>query len=1076
MKKITNRINIDMKVINNKTNNKDIHIYTNFEDRWKNKSIKSNEDLNHDLVDHYSHMYKYKKSLSNITFEIINENCLDYLINNFWKIYDKKDKNNIQFHNYNYNKLRLLKILNNKGIYPSYYKQNDIKCRQYIINNIGIQSFERNIRGALCKDLYIDIDLKNCHPNILYKICLDYKLECPKLKLYIENSNQYRNELISINENKDKNLSKLAFIKILCGMKLGNIKLNKTQFLKDFYNEFQDLTTKLTATEIYKQALKDRLEQNKKYKMNGFIKVKTVISDMCRRIENNILESCKTYLTRNKIIDSKNPVYILMYDGIMVLKNPNLNMEELNNYIQKKYKYKYFKFIKKEINTNIKNIPKFNEDLLEKIKDLKILNKIGFFRTQRSILKSAIEPKKNINTNNIIKADKIINQKYIECVDDFENNDTIFIKSNMGTGKTVNVYKFIRDHPNKKILITTFRRSLGSKYYKDLKKDGFKYYENLDSHQTNAEDCPKVIVQINSLYHFNGKYDYVILDEFSYTYNMIFSFCDNKDNVFNALNSFIKHSEKVIILDALLKNNNITYINYYRENKKSLIIHNKYEIKKLVKLYEKDALTSKLIKSFKNYDKSKKVVIASNSKTWIDKKIIPMMEEYKIDNYIYICKDTIDDLNIGEIKWEDYDYILYTPTITCGVSIEIPIDDMYCYFTSRSCPADICYQMMGRVRNLKNNIYHITISQTNSMKYPILKKDIIKYLNEYRNLGYKCLNYLFPQNNNNKNKNFIDKQKLIYDNYNSKYKEDNTFNGLIQHIINVNRSKNDLLSEFDNLVTSIGYKIQPVIQSHEKIESICKEKIKNKAIYNAYNDNLLNVQLEDYQDAELIETEKEYNELNNKLRKTKLDKIKLNTYNINSVCDKPVNGMNKKELKYIIENYKGIFFKKFILDNLNGKDLKQYLNNKILDLQFDTNRNLELNTIEIKKRDDLQTINQRKRDFYIKTLTACEVAEILNGGCDLGENIYHKEIDISENIYEVFSNYVNENIKIITLLFDKKEISIKNYKEKKKFNDYKILNSLLRYVGLKVYNVRVTKKGERIRKPFLKYIYILNPS
>jgi putative DNA primase/helicase len=50
------------------------------------------------------------------------------------------------------------------------------------------------------------------------------------------------------------------------------------------------------------------------------------------------------------------------------------------------------------------------------------------------------------------------------------------------------------------------------------------------------------------------------------------------------------------------------------------------------------------------------------------------------------------------------DALIYSPTITAGVSIEIDhYDEIFCIFTSQSSNADVCAQMIGRVRSLRLN-------------------------------------------------------------------------------------------------------------------------------------------------------------------------------------------------------------------------------------------------------------------------------------------------------------------------------------------------------------------------------------
>ena len=46
----------------------------------------------------------------------------------------------------------------------------------------GMQNAWRAFRGALCKGLMTDIDMKNCHPVILHWICDTFGIDAPKLR------------------------------------------------------------------------------------------------------------------------------------------------------------------------------------------------------------------------------------------------------------------------------------------------------------------------------------------------------------------------------------------------------------------------------------------------------------------------------------------------------------------------------------------------------------------------------------------------------------------------------------------------------------------------------------------------------------------------------------------------------------------------------------------------------------------------------------------------------------------------------------------------------------------------------
>jgi hypothetical protein len=56
--------------------------------------------------------------------------------------------------------------------------------------------------------------------------------------------------------------------------------------------------------------------------------------------------------------------------------------------------------------------------------------------------------------------------------------------------------------------------------------------------------------------------------------------------------------------------------------------------------------------------------------------------------------------------WAQYDVLIYTPTVSAGVSFEKShFDIVYGYFTDMSCPIETCIQMIGRIRDVKLKKY-----------------------------------------------------------------------------------------------------------------------------------------------------------------------------------------------------------------------------------------------------------------------------------------------------------------------------------------------------------------------------------
>ena len=80
-----------------------------------------------------------------------------------------------------------------------YVKYNYTKGRTNgrLFGDNTIQSCKRNVRGFLCQDITTDIDLDNCHPNLLMKVCESQNIECPNLKQYCNERRQLLQRIMS---------------------------------------------------------------------------------------------------------------------------------------------------------------------------------------------------------------------------------------------------------------------------------------------------------------------------------------------------------------------------------------------------------------------------------------------------------------------------------------------------------------------------------------------------------------------------------------------------------------------------------------------------------------------------------------------------------------------------------------------------------------------------------------------------------------------------------------------------------------------------------------------------------------
>lgn len=63
--------------------------------------------------------------------------------------------------------------------------------------------------------------------------------------------------------------------------------------------------------------------------------------------------------------------------------------------------------------------------------------------------------------------DQIIEEEELPDLD-FHDKRCLVVESNMGTGKTKAVKRFLENNPHKSVLLITYRRSLVRKYHGDL--------------------------------------------------------------------------------------------------------------------------------------------------------------------------------------------------------------------------------------------------------------------------------------------------------------------------------------------------------------------------------------------------------------------------------------------------------------------------------------------------------------------------------------------------------------------------------------------------------------------------------
>lgn len=186
----------------------------------------------------------------------------------------------------------------------------------------GLQNIHKKIRGLLTKDIYLDFDMINAHPNILRYLCEKNNIMYDNLLKYINDREnileEFKNELdISREEAKICFLKQINYNKVIRTINInGKKKIIKNKFYLDYCNEIINIQKKLKDKN--KNLLK-RLIEEKEEKDNLEGKLTNYL--LCK-YENQILQ----------LVIKDLDVSILMFDGFMIKKKL---IEDKNKFIKK---------------------------------------------------------------------------------------------------------------------------------------------------------------------------------------------------------------------------------------------------------------------------------------------------------------------------------------------------------------------------------------------------------------------------------------------------------------------------------------------------------------------------------------------------------------------------------------------------------------------------------------------------------------------------------------------------------------------------------------------------------------------
>jgi hypothetical protein len=194
------------------------------------------------------------------------------------------------------------------------YRYSNGKNGRIFVNGFGVQSLQGNLRKFLTGDYLLDIDIKNCHPNILYELVLEYNQNHEhQLEYYLlEKYCKQRNDVFD-KEGFDKTqmLVCLNSDKISTNIRDKTGFYTKNKFLIDFHKEKMEIFKCLIRYTDYIKTYEIKTD-------NDTNPISSKINKLFCIKENEIIQSVM-----------KSDICVPMFDGFMFIRKDKVKYDYL---------------------------------------------------------------------------------------------------------------------------------------------------------------------------------------------------------------------------------------------------------------------------------------------------------------------------------------------------------------------------------------------------------------------------------------------------------------------------------------------------------------------------------------------------------------------------------------------------------------------------------------------------------------------------------------------------------------------------------------------------------------------------
>ena len=292
-------------------------------------------------------------STSFTTYEMVDTDNLQFILNSFkLRQWDATQKNKEYPHKYD--------VLPNLELFKNCIRDGKIKIEYSLdkfgryknsntINGFSYTNMFGMIRNLLTNKYYVDLDIKNCHPVIIYNLCIKHNIANFKmlkkfiderediLKYIIDNNpeghmNEDRIEGLIMNRDVAKRFTLMFFFGASLTKKMGEFNINELpDWFSDFYKELQKIIDSINNLECYKPIV----EYVKEKKGNDTDNIRgSIFSHIIQNEERMLFDILKFELEKRNY-----ELGAYIYDGCHIRNNKELKQPMIKLFNKKLTEY-----------------------------------------------------------------------------------------------------------------------------------------------------------------------------------------------------------------------------------------------------------------------------------------------------------------------------------------------------------------------------------------------------------------------------------------------------------------------------------------------------------------------------------------------------------------------------------------------------------------------------------------------------------------------------------------------------------------------------------------------------------------